>query len=161
MKKIQIILFTLAISLGAVIGLALAARGQDAKVIALNAEDARQAKFLQEQVDIATKRLRDFNEEIRHKYTQTMTMECPGSWTFGSGEGYITINPNGNLVTEHKDTPPPPPCKKTEKNYHDKDGWSLGFKYSEDYKYIVPSILPASSPYHQNSCSWMTPAVMY
>lgn len=92
---------------------------QSAKVIALTPDEARQAKFMQDQVDIAIKRQKDFYESLQHKYTQTMTLEC--RWDF--------LNVNGAITT--------PPCDKTPV-YHNKDRWSDGFQYSEDYKYIVP-----------------------
>jgi hypothetical protein len=119
----------------------LGAIGQDAKVIALTPEEARQAKFMQDQVDIAIKRQKDFYESLRHKYTQSMTMGCSLFQAYGvTNGGSIVVNGQGEIHGVDKDgkpIPPPPPCKK-EPQYHDKSGWGDGFRYSEDFKYIVP-----------------------
>ena len=105
MKRIAVII---------TIFLAVPLTAQNAKVIQLSPEDAKQAKVLHDEQEAIAKKIVEFDQAVRTKYLTAPKEQ--------EGHTY-TYNLNGSWVWV-------------------KDGWTTGlFEYSEDFKFIVP-VLP-------------------
>jgi hypothetical protein len=102
MKRIAVII---------TIFLAVPLTAQNAKVIQLSPEDAKQAKVLHDEQEAIAKKIVEFDQAVRTKYLTAPKEQ--------EGHTY-TYNLNGSWVWV-------------------KDGWGTGtFQYSEDFKFIVP-----------------------
>ena len=110
--------------------LALPVAAQVAKVIELSPEDAATAKSLFDQSYELAKRETAFREKIHDKYltvekeSGTLTSDC----TKLTNQGFIEFAPCN----------PPLPKPKATKVKVSADGWSYGYEYSEDFRFIVP-----------------------
>lgn len=100
--------------------LALPALAQDAKVIALEPQDSKEVSKAYSDMKAAEERFAELKKKITVKYTSTNNM--PHSTAV-----YVTADGRYTL-----------------------DGWSVGIKFSEDFKVIVPDVpVPAAktNPY--------------
>ena len=109
---------------------------QTARVIQLSPEDTAKAKQLYQQKAEVEKALVAFTNDIDRRYTQDKK-ESSGNCIVSAYSGNMTF---GECDMNAKP-------KKVYSWYH-KDGWSLGFEFSEDFKFIVPK--------HQDSNSVTT-----
>jgi hypothetical protein len=96
---------------------------QTAKVIQLNPEDAALAKSLHEQKEALDKKIADFDDGVRKHYL-------------------LETKKEGNILTFAFCSNGPCPTYK--------QGWSGGFEFSDDYKFIVPTPLRPAITY--NTC---------
>ena len=108
-------------------------RCQDAKVVALSAQDAAQAASLDQEQKALDARRRAFMDHVAKTYLVTtdhgQTGDCVAYQEPGSG---FVIGRSGVFV------PSPPDPKAPPTRYYLR-GWGCGgFKYSDDFKYIVP-----------------------
>ena len=127
--------------------LSLVSAAQTAKVIPLSASDAAQAKSLYDRQIALNKAKSDFEAIVKDKYLtkesdSILAATCATLALDGSGISYSSI---------------PCPDPKAHKIKIPIDGWSNGFEYSEDFKYIVPK-----QPVYSLSgtgCTFLTPAI--
>lgn len=112
----------------AVLGCSMVVSAQTAKVVQLTPDEAKQAKVLHDEQIALSKRQSDFDQAIAAKYT---TEERKGGWIC-IANGCTEGSTKGTKQLVYRDT---------------KEGWNLGFVYSDDFKFIVPKTYtpPAST----------------
>lgn len=126
------------ILLGIVIALSVgSACAQTAKVIPLSDKDSEEIKSLYAQQADIQKKIDAFRQRVWRAYTTSPKTAdyCPQLSSIGSS---VFINADRQDDVR---------CIK--------DGWSYGFSYSEDFKYIVPVPVPEYKP---NFGGCITPA---
>lgn len=154
------------------------AAGQTAKVIQLDPADAAQAKSLYAQQQEINKKLADFTEQMRIKYTTVddksqdrgnviVASPITGiTWgCFQSGSS-LTFNGSGQMQKSKDDDAAYAKCEKDLAAEQAKQpplryyrmGWSDGFVYSEDFRFIVPAPYTPPSNSWSNGCIQVAPA---
>ncbi len=107
---------------------------QTAKVIQLSPEEAKQAKVLHAEQDSIAKKIVEFDQAIRARYLSAPKDQEGHTQTYLFNGSWFWV----------------------------KDGWGAGnFQYSEDFKFIVPAVVPQySSPYgFGGGCVQLTPGI--
>jgi hypothetical protein len=122
------------IFMAAVLLFAVGAIAQDAKVVALSADEAAQAQALYARKAEIEKQISDLYDELDKKYIQS-------SHVYSSKYQIVLSG-----------------CKKISETQQvctgSRAGWDWGFVYSEDFKYIVPKPRPPAIPVY-NNCGGM------
>jgi hypothetical protein len=119
---------------------ALPVLGQTAKVVQLSPEDATKAKQLYDAQLAAEKAYADFQVDIGNRYVSHAV-----TWPTTA---CAVICPDGDCSKAQLCTPPKP-TPEQEKNSHGflfNDGWTYGFEFSADFKFIVPKDAPKWTP---------------
>jgi hypothetical protein len=150
---------------------------QTAKVIPLSSADSAERKTLEDQRTAIEQKIKDFDARVQKQYTTVLEGDKDSSGSFADYSGIgvtgivhgcgmiLSTDPAAEkaynvcqreLEAERAKNPPPPQLMY-------RRGWTNGFEYTEDFKYIVPrqssgngNIIP-----YQWSCppggSWVSP----
>ena len=107
------------------IAVCLASHAQTAKVIALSDADAAKVKSLYDQRADIDKQINDMHEQIRVKYTIRAThFSCGSAIQTHESAKFCSLQTNIYGTGTAQETI---------------DGWWVGFEYSDDFKFIVPT----------------------
>jgi hypothetical protein len=140
---------------------------QTAKVIPLEAGDARHAKDLDDEIKALTEEKEKFTKHLVEKYLVTAKREDGSNEYYTGNGGLFTISGTTGcfLTINGGSCPEPTPTEKAkaEKERQDYEakrrwvraGWGSGsLEYSDDYKFIVPAKIEPPTPYRgwNNGC---------
>jgi hypothetical protein len=147
---------------------------QEAKVIALSADDTATVKQAFDAVKAAQDHLSAVKQQIHEKYltvesesaeSTSLILQLSGDVTnTWSNMSWCEDPKDHTIKTVHepekpKIPPNPPTPPKMVKYRKELDGWGYGFEFSEGYKFIVPTPAKLPSNYWPNGNVTLTPGI--